>query len=114
MARGKKLDIFIGADIEKGWAEVQSPHKTKIVNKFQEPNKHFLVFQKEKRKGKIVTLVGEFYRPKEEQTALLKLLKKKIGCGGNIKNHWMEFQGELKEKIRPLLVEQEFRFKHGH
>jgi len=114
MNRGKKLDLFIGAHIDDGWAEVQNSPKKKVSNEIQEPDKHFLVFQKEKRRGKTVTLVGEFHRPKEEKTALLKLLKKKLGCGGTLKNGWMEFQGELKEKLRPLLVEQGFRFKHGH
>ncbi|ADN08683.1 translation initiation factor [Sulfurimonas autotrophica] len=114
MSRGKKLDLFIGADIDDGWAQVQNSRKTKLSSEIQESGKHFLVFQKEKRRGKTVTLVGEFHRPKEEQTALLKLLKKKLGCGGSVKDGWMEFQGELKEKLRPLLVEQEFRFKHGH
>lgn len=114
MARGKKLDLFIGAQIDDDWAEVQNAPKTKASNEIQEPGKHFLVFQKEKRRGKTVTLVGEFHRPKEEKNALLKLLKKKLGCGGSIKDNWMEFQGELKEKLRPLLVEQGFRFKHGH
>ena len=114
MARGKKLDLFIGADIEDGWVEVQSPRKTKLTNEFQEPNKHFLVFQKEKRRGKTVTLVGEFHIPKEDSAIVLKMLKKKLGCGGSFKEGWMEFQGELKEKIRPLLVAEGFRFKHGH
>ncbi len=114
MSRGKRLDLFIGADIDDGWKEVQSPRKTKVSNEIQEPSKHFLVFQKEKRRGKTVTLVGTFHIPKDEATTLLKLLKKKLGCGGSLKENWMEFQGELKEKLRPLLVEQGFRFKHRH
>jgi len=114
MSRGKKLDLFIGANIDDSWAEVQSPRKSQVSTEIQAPDKHFLVFQKEKRRGKTVTLVGEFHRPKEEQTALLKMLKKKLGCGGNLKDGWMEFQGELKEKLRPLLVAEGFRFKHGH
>jgi len=114
MARGKKLDLFIGAQIDEDWSEVQSPSKTKVSNEIQESGKHFLLFQKEKRRGKTVTLVGEFHRPKEEKITLLKLLKKKLGCGGSLKDSWMEFQGDLKEKLRPLLVEQGFRFKQGH
>ena len=114
MSRGKKLDLFIGANITDEWAEVQNTPKTKTSGKMQEPAGHFLIFQKEKRRGKTVTLVGEFHRPKEELTSLLKLLKKKLGCGGTLKDDWMEFQGEVKEKLRPLLVAQGFRFKQGH
>ena len=114
MSRGKKLDLFIGADIDDSWSEVQSKRKTKIISENLEPQKHFLVFAKEKRRGKTVTLVGEFGIPKEEATKTLKLLKKKLGCGGIYKDGFMEFQGELKEKLRPLLIDLEFRFKNGH
>ncbi len=114
MSRGKKLDIFIGADIDDSWAQVQTPRKSKIANDILEPQKHFLHFAKEKRKGKTVTLVGEFFLEKNDATATLKLLKKKIGCGGAFKNAYMEFQGELKDKLRPLLVDAGFRFKQGH
>ena len=114
MSRGKKLDIFIGADIDDSWAEVQTPKKSTISNEILEPSKHFLMFKKEKRRGKTVTLVGEFQLPKNDSTATLKILKKKLGCGGNFKDGWMEFQGDLKEKLRPLLVEEGFRFKHKH
>ena len=114
MSRGTKLDLFIGADIDDGWTEVQNKRKTKVSNELQDPSKHFLIFQKEKRRGKPVTLVGEFHIPQKELRTILKNLKKKLGCGGSIKDGWMEFQGELKEKIRPLLIELDFRFKHGH
>ena len=114
MARGKKLDIFIGADIDDGWKEVQTPRKSKISHEIIEPAKHFLVFAKEKRRGKTVTLVGEFKISREDATTTLKMLKKKLGCGGSYKDGWMEFQGELKEKLRPLLVAAAFRFKNGH
>lgn len=114
VSRGKKLDIFIGAEIENSWAEVESPRKSKISNEIVEAQKHFLVFTKEKRRGKTVTLVGEFQVSKNDASAILKSLKKKLGCGGSYKDSWMEFQGDVKEKLRPLLVKEEFRFKHGH
>jgi len=114
MSRGKKLDIFIGANINDSYKEVQTPQKTKSSNKTTEPAKHFLVFAKEKRRGKTVTLVGVFEVSKTDANATLKILKKKLGCGGSFKDGWMEFQGELKEKLRPLLVDAGFRFKHGH
>lgn len=114
MSRGKKLDLFIGADIDDGWAQVESPRKSKIASEIQEPSKHFLHFAKEKRRGKTVTLVGEFFLEKSQANDTLKHLKKKLGCGGSYKDGYMEFQGDLKEKIRPLLVDLHFRFKNGH
>lgn len=114
MSRGKKLDLFIGADIDDSWAQVQSPRKSAIADEEMEPNKHFLHFAKEKRRGKTVTLVGEFFLSKTDANATLKILKKKLGCGGSYKDSYMEFQGELKEKLRPLLIELNFRFKNGH
>ena len=114
MGRGKKLDLFIGADIENGWAEVQTPRKSSISSEILPPMKHQLHFSKEKRRGKVVTLVGPFSLEKEDANKTLKYLKKKIGCGGAYKEHFMEFQGELKEKLRPLLIAEGFRFKQGH
>ena len=114
MSRGKKLDLFIGADIDDSWAQVQTPRKSTIMDEIQEPSKHLLHFAKEKRRGKTVTLVGEFFLEKKDANATLKILKKKLGCGGSYKDSYMEFQGELKEKLRPLLIELNFRFKNGH
>lgn len=114
MSRGKKLDIFIGANIDDGWAEVQTQKKSSSSNEILEPSKHFLFFKKEKRRGKTVTLVGEFQVEKSDSASILKKLKKSLGCGGSFKDGWMEFQGELKDKLKPLLVAEGFRFKHGH
>ena len=112
MARGKKLDLFIGANFEDGWSEVQAPKKAKISSDVIEPAKHFLVFKREKRRGKVVTLVGEFHLKKEDANAVLKTLKKKLGCGGTYKENWMEFQGEVQQKLRELLMREGFRFKN--
>jgi translation initiation factor 1 len=112
MSRGKKLDIFIGANIDDGWAELQPSKSTPKTTKNTEPSKHSLVFKKEKRRGKSVTLVGEFHMPKNETTNILKSLKKQLGCGGTYKDNWMEFQGDIKDKLKELLEAQNFRFKH--
>ena len=114
MSRGKKLDIYIGADIDNSWSQIESPGKTATSNEIVEPSKHFLIFKKEKRRGKTVTLVGEFQLSREDANVTLKTLKKKLGCGGSYKDNWMEFQGELKDKLRELLIKDGFRFKHGH
>lgn len=113
MSRGNRLDLFIGAQIEDGWNEVQEK-KSSSKNTLLTPQKHQLFFSKEKRRGKVVTLVGEFQLEKNAGDELLKKLKKKLACGGSFKDGFMEFQGELKEKLRSLLVDEGFGFKPKH
>lgn len=113
MSRGKKLDLFIGAQIDDNWSEVQEK-KTSSKKEILTPQKHQLFFSKEKRRGKVVTLVGEFQLEKKDADTILKKLKKQLGCGGAFKDGFMEFQGELKEKLRPLLVNEGFNFKPKH
>ena len=59
MGRGTKLDLSIGARFDEGWKEVE---EAKVLPEAEllEPSKHRLVFKKEKRRGKPVTLVGPF------------------------------------------------------
>ena len=114
MSRGEKLDLFIGREIDDTWAQVDSPPKSQIADETLEYSKHFLYFSKEKRRGKTVTLVGIFHLAKDEATTLLKTLKKKLGCGGKLNTDSMEFQGELKDKLRELLLKEGFRFRKGH
>ena len=59
-------------------------------------------------------MVGEFHMPKTDVTATLKMLKKKLGCGGTYKDNFMEFQGELKNKHKENLLKDGFKFRQGH
>ncbi|QDF27822.1 SUI1 family translation initiation factor [Halarcobacter anaerophilus] len=85
--------------------------KKKISNEIIPKNQHQLVFTFEKRKGKPVTLLGRFYLEEKEKKEVLKLLKKKLACGGAIKEEWIELQGEVKEKIKIILEKEGWKFK---
>ncbi len=111
MARGTKLNLNIGANFDDGWAQVKESSAPKVSNEILEPAKHFLIFKREKRRGKVVTLVGPFQLKKADATEMLKKMKKKLGCGGSYKEHFMEFQGELQEKLKTALESESFRFK---
>ena len=118
MAKGVKLDLNIGANFSDEWQEIQTKKEpTNTQNSNYNPNeillpaKHFLHFKKEKRRGKVVTLVGLFHLSKDETSALLKKIKKSLGTGGVFKDGYMEFQGELQNKLREKLVQNGFRFK---
>ncbi len=79
---------------------------TKISKK-----EHNLVFTFEKRRGKPVTLVGRFYLSDNEKKEILKLLKKKLACGGSIKEEWLELQGDVKDKVKTILIDNGWNFK---
>lgn len=111
MSRGKKLDFQIGADFgESGW-NVVSEKRTSTFSEILEPAKHQLIFHKEKRRGKVVTLVGPFSLETEAAKSLLKTLKKRLGCGGTISEDFLEFQGDIQVKLREQLEALEYRFK---
>lgn len=84
----------------------------KSSNELKPKNQHQLVFTYEKRNGKPVTLVGRFYVEENETKEVLKLLKKKLACGGAIKEEWIEIQGDFKEKIKTVLIAEGWKFKN--
>ena len=73
-----KKNLFeMGADFGDEWSSdnKDKPSK-KITTEIKEPNKHQLHFAKEKRRGKVVTIVKPFCLEKKDLQALLKTLKK--------------------------------------
>lgn len=110
MARGEKISLDLGSSWGDGWSmEEEKSSKTLII---LEPSGHRLVFQKEKRKGKIVTLVGPFSLNEEDAQKALSTLKKSLACGGAYKEGWMEFQGDIAPKVREQLEKMGFKFKN--
>ncbi len=108
-----KKNLFeMGADFDDDWS---SDNKVKAVKnistEIQIPQKHQLHFAKEKRRGKVVTIIKPFCLEKKELQALLKMIKKKLGTGGTLKENTLEFQGEIQEQLRVILENLEYRFK---
>jgi translation initiation factor 1 len=109
MSRGTKLSLDLGASWGDGWS--MEEEKTSKTITILEPSAHKLVFQKEKRKGKPVTLVGPFSLEDAEAQKVLSTLKKSLACGGAYKDLWMEFQGDIAPKVREQLEKLAFKFK---
>jgi len=101
----------MGAKLEgDSWETSRLKDPKKMMEKI-EKNQHQLVFTFEKRKGKPVTLVGRFFLSQNEKKDILKLLKTKLGCGGTIKDEWIEIQGDKKDKIIEVLESDGWKFK---
>jgi len=101
---GAKLD---GDEFDTTKNDKKKKSSKEIIPK----NQHQLVFTYEKRKGKPVTLVGRFYLEDKEKKEVLKLLKKKLACGGAIKEEWIELQGDVKDKVKITLESNGWKFK---
>ncbi len=108
-----KKNLFeMGANLDQDSFDTKKEDKKRIkVTQIMPKNEHQLVFTYEKRKGKPVTLVGRFYCEETLKKEVLTLLKKKLACGGAIKEEWLEFQGDVKEKIKMILENEGWKFR---
>jgi translation initiation factor 1 len=108
-----KENLFeMGADLGDGWESdnKKAPAK-KEKTEIKPPQKHQLYLAKEKRRGKVVTIVKPFHLSKTELQALLKSLKKRLGTGGTLKEDALEFQGDIPDKLQNALEEMHYRFR---
>ena len=66
-----------------------------------------IVVKTEKRRfGKIQTIITGFEGVDTKELA--KKLKTELACGGTVKDHTIELQGNHKDKVKALLVEEGF------
>jgi len=107
-----KENLFeMGANFSDDWtSDNKAKANKKVATEIKAPNKHQLHFAKEKRRGKIVTIVKAFYLNDNELKRVLKTLKKKLGTGGTIKENALEFQGEVEEQLKVQLEKLDYGF----
>lgn len=115
MSLANKLALGLGAKLEGNNFDTKKESKKNSKKKVVEvlpKNQHQLYFAFEKRNGKVVTIIGKFLLEEEKKKEILKLLKTKLACGGSIKDDTIEIQGDLKDKIRIILVDNGWKFKN--
>ena len=102
------------ANLGDGWKVVDEclvceMEKSKCICEKKDPiNKknHKLWCRKEKRNGKIVTVIGDFSQEKDKIKDKLTLLKKRLATGGSIKDSHIELQGDFCEEAKKILEEK--------
>ena len=108
-----KKNLFeMGSNFDDEWSSDNKTKPTKSRKlEIKLPSKHRLHFAKEKRRGKVVTVVKPFFIPKDELNTLLKNIKKRLGTGGTIRDNSMEFQGDIASNLKGILKEFGFGIK---
>ncbi len=114
MSLADKLAFSMGSKLEGNsfdTAKNDKKNPKKESGNITPKNQHQLVFTYEKRNGKPVTLVGRFNISLDDKKEVLKLLKKKLACGGSINEEWLELQGDVKDKIKTILESDGWKFR---
>jgi translation initiation factor 1 len=102
----------MGSNFEDGWvSNNKEKSNKKSSTNIKAPQKHQLLLAKEKRRGKVVTIVRPFHLAKSDLQTLLKSLKKKLGTGGTLREDALEFQGDIPDTLRAELEILQYRFK---
>ena len=82
----------------------------------KESKEHLLLRRSTAHRGGKTVLVLEGFSPAWSETkleALLHELKTSLGCGGKLENRTLELQGELADRLIPLLENRSFAVKRG-
>ncbi len=101
----------MGTSWGDGWSSDNKTREDNAAKETKVPDKHRLHFAREKRNGKIVTIVKPFFLDDATAEALLKTLKKSLATGGTIKDDALEFQGEVAEKLKVQLIKLGYGLK---
>ena len=107
-----KENLFeMGASWDSGWNSDNKIKETNAPKETKTPQQHKLHFAREKRNGKVVTIVKPFFLDESTAEALLKTLKKSLATGGTAKENTLEFQGEVTEKLKAQLIKLGYGMK---
>ena len=83
------------------WGKLGTPRQPEPVR---------LAFQRG-AKGSGVTRVERLVMHPTHKDELLAKMKKRLGCGGTVKDGSFEFQGDHREKLEKILIEDGYKVK---
>lgn len=73
------------------------------------PKKHPVKVRKEKRQNTVVTVILNLPFESKELKEFASMIKKRLGCGGSVKDDVIEIQGDQVESIQEILLEKNIK-----
>ncbi len=99
----EKLSQLTGVETDSSIAE---PKEQKFAD--FDKKKTPLRIEKEKRRGKLATIISGFDQ-REDIKTLAKLLKLKCGAGGSFRDEEILIQGDVREKAKEILQKEGYK-----
>ena len=88
------------SDTETSESPLPAPRSPDIKNMIPKLGKISICHQRAGRGGKTVTLISmSLHKSKQNLEALLRELKKSLGCGGQIEDGTIVLQGEIADRV---------------
>lgn len=94
------------AEPAKGAADARGAASGKAA---RGPERAVVRIERKGRGGKDATIIEQLGLPEAERERWLKELKARLGCGGAVEGEALVLQGDLRQRVEPLLRERGVR-----
>lgn len=108
MSKKKRIDIVYSTNPNFGYSHDEEEDQETLAPKDQ---RLYVSLDRKQRAGKEATLVEGFIGSGDDLKELAKILKSKCGVGGAAKDGIILVQGNFKEKVYDLLVNEGYTVK---
>lgn len=111
-----RINPFAALEIQGREAETGSMGIPPVTNRSTPPKERLLLRRETAHRGGKTVLVLEGFSSAwsvAKLAALLHDLKTSLGCGGKTRDHALELQGEIADRLILLLEARGFRVKRG-